>query len=124
MERQDKSLEVCKTWPEPACESQLHAGPSNSASVKSCWLSETSMFILQKSTNATNQGFIFLWRTSSPGYHWKQPYKIQQKRQKDHKCMREVEICEEYMRNSNIYLTGVSKETEEIKEQENGKSNI
>lgn len=38
--------------------------------------------------------------------------------------MREVEICEEYMRNSNIYLTGVSKETEEIKEQENGKSNI
>lgn len=46
------------------------------------------------------------------------------KRQKDHKCMREVEICEEYMRNSNIYLTGVSKETEEIKEQENGKSNI
>lgn len=38
--------------------------------------------------------------------------------------MREVEICEEYMRKSNIYLTGVSKETEEIKEHENGKSNI
>lgn len=38
--------------------------------------------------------------------------------------MREVEIWEEYMRKSNIYLTGVSKETEEIKEHENGKSNI
>ena len=43
-------------------------------------------------------------------------------RQKDHKCMTEVEICEENMRTSNVYLTGVSKETEEIKE-ENGKSN-
>lgn len=37
------------------------------------------------------------------------------KRQQDHKCMTEVEICEEYMRNSNIYLTGVSKKLKKLK---------
>ena len=43
MGRQEKSLEVCWSWPEPACESQLYAAPSNSASVKSCWLPETAL---------------------------------------------------------------------------------
>lgn len=35
--------------------------------------------------------------------------------------MTEGKKCEEYMRKSNLYLIGVSKETEEIEEQENGR---
>lgn len=121
MERQDKSLEVCKTWPEPACESQLHAGPSNSASSEVMLVVKTSCLYC-KSTNATKSGLLFCpGEPIPPGYHWKQPYKIQHKETKRSQMHERGQICEEYMRNSNIYLTGVSKETEEIKEQENGK---